>query len=158
MCPWLVLWQVPVNFWCSVSFEFLICFKGVMVNQRCDYDSKSVIQGLLPSSYVNRIHCVGTSNLSRGERPFILHETKSATRQGQRSRQRSFTHLRLGVCLFTHPAHFFLLVDSFHPKRLAWRSLWASWCQLMFVMLFEDEKDYINAKCKFVFLVSISDI
>lgn len=28
----------------------------------------------------------------------------------------------------------------------------------MFVMLFEDEKDYINAKCKFLFFVPISDI
>lgn len=71
---------------------------------------------------------------------------------GERSRQRSFTHLRLAVCLITHPVP---VCFSFYPKRLAWRS---SWCQLMFVMLFEDEKDYINAKCKFLFLVSISGI
>lgn len=158
MCPWLVLWQVPVNFWWGVSFEFLICFKGVMVNQWYDYDSKSVIQGLLPSSYVNRTHCVGTSNLSRGERPFILHETKSATRQGQRSRQRSFTHLRLGVCLFTHPAHFFPSRRLLSSQKVGMKVVVSELVPANVCMFFEDEKDYINAKCKFVFLVSISDI
>lgn len=72
---------------------------------------------------------------------------------GGRSRQGSLAHLSLGVCLSTILSCSLLLLS----QKLGMKVVLSCY-QLMFVMLFEDEKDYINAKCKFLFSVSISDI